>query len=317
MSTPSQDSQHFLKGRPPQAQRFLGHVLKGASHHARRLALILGSKVGVPSSVVLAAALLSDKPPSARSLLDQVDGQMGSAVQGLLDKFDQLAASPAQVDLLDLADGNLEVVKIWLAKELDKLRIAPTKQTILVAERNMLPWTRRLKYPGLQKAFEELLLSQMEGHKAFLAKFAANKSNFRLSLNRIGDKLQSLLLQGGFSFKLQKRLKSTYSTYQKMVYLGCTLEKIYDLLGFRLVLAVDLEDEITQCWAAAHQLQAAFSEKVVLRREWLFSPKASGYQALHLTLKEQEWFEVQIRSVRMHEVATTGTAAHWKYKRKL
>ena len=51
-------------------------------------------------------------------------------------------------------------------------------------------------------------------------------------------------------------------------------------------------------------------------RDWISTPKANGYEALHVTLMTQdgEWVEVQIRTERMHEIAERGLAAHWRYK---
>jgi GTP diphosphokinase / guanosine-3',5'-bis(diphosphate) 3'-diphosphatase len=51
-------------------------------------------------------------------------------------------------------------------------------------------------------------------------------------------------------------------------------------------------------------------------RDWISSPKASGYESLHTTVMGQNdrWVEVQIRSARMDEIAEKGQAAHWRYK---
>ena len=51
-------------------------------------------------------------------------------------------------------------------------------------------------------------------------------------------------------------------------------------------------------------------------RDWLSTPKANGYEALHLTVMgpHGKWVEIQIRSKRMDEIAERGFAAHWKYK---
>jgi GTP pyrophosphokinase len=51
-------------------------------------------------------------------------------------------------------------------------------------------------------------------------------------------------------------------------------------------------------------------------RDWISTPKANGYEALHTTVMGHngQWVEIQIRSRRMDEVAEKGYAAHWKYK---
>jgi GTP pyrophosphokinase len=51
-------------------------------------------------------------------------------------------------------------------------------------------------------------------------------------------------------------------------------------------------------------------------RDWISSPKTTGYEALHITVMgpKGRWVEVQIRSERMDEIAEKGYAAHYKYK---
>lgn len=51
-------------------------------------------------------------------------------------------------------------------------------------------------------------------------------------------------------------------------------------------------------------------------RDWVSTPKANGYEALHATVMgpKGNWVEVQIRSRRMDDIAERGFAAHWKYK---
>ena len=49
-------------------------------------------------------------------------------------------------------------------------------------------------------------------------------------------------------------------------------------------------------------------------RDWVSTPKANGYEALHVTVMGPggRWVEVQIRIVRMDDIAYRGVAAHWK-----
>ena len=51
-------------------------------------------------------------------------------------------------------------------------------------------------------------------------------------------------------------------------------------------------------------------------RDWVTTPKANGYESLHITVMgpEGHWIEIQIRSKRMDDEAERGYAAHWRYK---
>ena len=92
---------------------------------------------------------------------------------------------------------------------------------------------------------------------------------------------------------------------------------IYDLLAVRIVFRPnDQEAEKDQCWkvyGAVTELYRPHPERI---RDWISTPKANGYEALHVTVMGHrgQWVEVQMRPERMDEIAEHGLAAHWKYK---
>ena len=99
--------------------------------------------------------------------------------------------------------------------------------------------------------------------------------------------------------------------------LNISFDEIYDLLAVRIVFKPkDGIPEKQQCWNIYALITDLYSPKPERIRDWVSVPKANGYEALHLTVMgpEGQWFEVQIRSERMDEVAEKGLAAHWKYK---
>ena len=99
--------------------------------------------------------------------------------------------------------------------------------------------------------------------------------------------------------------------------LNISFDEIYDLLAVRIVFKPkEGIPEKQQCWNIYALITDLYSPKPERIRDWVSVPKANGYEALHLTVMgpEGQWFEVQIRSERMDEVAEKGLAAHWKYK---
>ena len=122
-----------------------------------------------------------------------------------------------------------------------------------------------------------------------------------------------------FKFNISGRPKSIYSIWQKMHQKNITFEEIYDLFAIRIVFE-PLPDipEKTQCWNIYSIITDIYAPKPERIRDWVSTPKANGYEALHTTVmgSNGKWMEVQIRSNRMDEIAERGFAAHWKYKDK-
>ena len=103
----------------------------------------------------------------------------------------------------------------------------------------------------------------------------------------------------------------------KMQKQNISFDEIYDLLAVRVVFTPKPEQpEKWQCWNIYSLITDLYRPKPERIRDWISTPKANGYEALHLTVMgpEGQWFEVQIRSQRMDEIAEKGWAAHWKYK---
>lgn len=94
-------------------------------------------------------------------------------------------------------------------------------------------------------------------------------------------------------------------------------EEVYDLYAARIVFDCDdPAQEKSICWQIYSAITDIYRLHPDRTRDWISSPKANGYQALHLTVMgpDGNWIEVQIRSRRMDEIAEKGFAAHWKYK---
>ena len=94
-------------------------------------------------------------------------------------------------------------------------------------------------------------------------------------------------------------------------------EEIYDLVAVRIVFEPkEGISEKTQCWDLYSAITDIYTPRQDRIRDWITTPKANGYEALHITVMgpNGRWVEIQIRTRRMDEVAERGFAAHWKYK---
>ena len=119
-----------------------------------------------------------------------------------------------------------------------------------------------------------------------------------------------------FDYTVKWRLKSIPSIYAKMRAQNVPFEEVYDLMAARVIIRCALKDEQECCWSVYSAITNIYDPMPERLRDWITKPKASGYESLHTTVKYDDklWFEVQIRTTRMDDIAETGQAAHYLYK---
>jgi GTP pyrophosphokinase len=101
-----------------------------------------------------------------------------------------------------------------------------------------------------------------------------------------------------------------------MVKQGVSFDEVYDKFAVRIIYKSDLKNEKFLAWKIYSIVTDHFTPNPIRLRDWISSPKSTGYEALHITVvgPKSRWVEVQIRSERMNEIAEKGYAAHYKYK---
>ncbi len=123
-------------------------------------------------------------------------------------------------------------------------------------------------------------------------------------------------LQGhGVPFlEIQHRVKHVGSILRKVHARGLGLEQLDDIFGFRIIVAEERE-----CYRALEAIHQQFDPRFLRFKDYIASPKPGGYQSIHTCVRSKEGFvfEVQIRTLEMHERAEWGAAAHWRYKSDL
>ena len=102
----------------------------------------------------------------------------------------------------------------------------------------------------------------------------------------------------------------------KMKKQGVEFEEVFDLFAVRIILETEGQNEKSDCWRAYSVVTDLYQPNPSRLRDWISVPKSNGYESLHTTVigPRGKWVEVQIRSVRMDEIAEKGLAAHFKYK---
>lgn len=114
------------------------------------------------------------------------------------------------------------------------------------------------------------------------------------------------------------RTKSIPSIYEKMRSNNLPFEQIFDIFAVRIIIKNSKpNEEKTDCWRVYSIVTNIYQPNPKRLRDWITSPKVSGYESLHTTVQaNKNWIEVQIRTERMDDIAEKGSAAHWQYKGK-
>lgn len=117
-------------------------------------------------------------------------------------------------------------------------------------------------------------------------------------------------------YVIKGRPKSIFSIRRKMRSQDIPFEEVYDKFAIRIVYNSTPEQEKFLAWKIYSIVTDHFRPNPTRLRDWISSPKSTGYEALHITVMglRGRWVEVQIRSDRMNEIAEKGYAAHYKYK---
>ena len=175
------------------------------------------------------------------------------------------------------------------------------------------PLAHRLGMQKLKWELEDLSLRYLDpvGYKEIEQELEQRSSTHEEFLATIQHKIQGQLAKQGIKCTVYGRVKHIYSIYRKMFAQHKTLDEIFDLYAFRVIV-----DNDSDCYNVLGWIHDMFTPVPGRFKDYIGTPKPNGYQSLHTTVigREAIPFEVQIRTAKMHQVAEYGVAAHWKYK---
>ncbi|KAB2867094.1 MAG: bifunctional (p)ppGpp synthetase/guanosine-3',5'-bis(diphosphate) 3'-pyrophosphohydrolase, partial [Bacteroidales bacterium] len=181
------------------------------------------------------------------------------------------------------------------------------------------PLAHRLGLYAIKTELEDLSLKYRfpQAYEEIRSKIADNEKRRIQQINHFSLPIIKKLEENNIDFEINGRPKSVYSIWKKIQSKNVSFEEIYDLLAIRIVFnPYPHIPEKTQCWHIYSIITDIYKPKPDRLRDWVSTPKANGYEALHCTVMgpNGQWVEVQIRSRRMDDIAERGFAAHWKYK---
>jgi len=216
---------------------------------------------------------------------------------------------------------DIRVVLIKIADRLHNMRTmqyqTPEKQISKCRETMDIyaPLAHRLGMQKMKWELEDIALQYLDpaGYEDIMAYLKAHKEQGEIFMRTVQEKISRRLTDMGIQNKTYGRIKHVYSIYRKMQAQGKSLEELYDIYAFRVVV-----DSIPDCYNVLGHVHDLFNLVPGRFKDYISTPKPNMYQSLHTTVIGSQGvpFEVQIRTWEMHETAEYGIAAHWKYKQK-
>jgi len=115
----------------------------------------------------------------------------------------------------------------------------------------------------------------------------------------------------GYTPKIDKRIKSSYSLYKKLVRKKWNVDEIYDLVALRAIV-----NSVADCYQSLGSVHSHWRPVPGRIKDYIAVPKPNGYQSLHTAVFSGDGpiVEVQIRTNEMHEFNEFGVASHHSYK---
>ena len=226
--------------------------------------------------------------------------------------------------LLTMSD-DIRVILVKIADRLHNMRtldsMPPSRQYKIVGETLYIfaPLADRLGLNRIKTELENLSFKyeHPDDYALIMQELSESQLQRDDAFQEFTPAIRRALDQMGVQYEIKARIKSPYSIWQKMQRKHIPFEEVFDILAIRIIFRPQKrENEIAECYAIYAALTQIYKPHPSRFRDWLSTPKANGYQALHNTFMSHQgkWIEVQIRSDRMDDIAEGGFAAHWKYK---
>ena len=302
--------------------------------HPIAVARIVSHEIGLGSTSIC-AALLHDVVEDTDYTVEDIESQFGKKIAQIVDGLTKISGgifgdrASAQAEnfrkLLLTMNNDIRVILIKMADRLHNMRtlgsMLPSKQYKIAGETLYIyaPLAHRLGLFAIKTELEDLSFKyeHPEIYKQINEKIAATAEHRNSVYEKFAAPVRERLDAMGLKYDMTARVKSAYSIWNKMESKHIPFEEVYDLYAARIVFQCDNEaDEKKLCWNIYSEITDLYRLHPDRTRDWLSTPKANGYRALHLTVMgpDGHWIEVQIRSEKMNEMAERGFAAHWKYK---
>ena len=289
------------------------------------------AEIGLDTDAIV-AALLHDCLEDTDASYEEISRLFGQTVAELVEgvtKLTRVQYSTMEEQQMEnlrkmfmAMSKDIRVILIKIADRLHNTRTlqyqTPAKQISKSMETMEIyaPLAHRLGMQKIKWELEDISLQYLDpdGYQQIIDFLKAHEASSNDFMSAIQSKITNRLASVGIHGSIYGRVKHTYSIYRKMRAQNKTIEELYDLYAFRVIV-----DNIADCYNVLGHIHDLFNPIPGRFKDYISTPKPNMYQSLHTTVIGSQGipFEVQIRTWEMHQTAEYGVAAHWKYKQNV
>ncbi|WP_282147703.1 RelA/SpoT family protein [Algibacter lectus] len=306
--------------------------------HPIAVAKIVAQEIGLDGTSIAAALLHDVVEDSPDYTIEDIEKQFGKTIATIVAGLTKISSLSKDQDmdvslqaenfrkmLLTLND-DVRVIIIKIADRLHNMQtmdsMRPDKQIKIASETLYIyaPLAHRIGLYNIKTELEDLGLKYLEpvDYNDILNKTKESKKDQDLYIEQFSEVIKHSLDKEKLNYTIKGRPKSIFSIRKKMINQGVSFDEVYDKFAIRIIYKCDADpqNEKFLAWKIYSIVTDHFRPNPIRLRDWISSPKSTGYEALHITVMgpKGRWVEVQIRSERMNEIAEKGYAAHYKYK---
>ncbi len=301
--------------------------------HPIAVAKIVASEIGLDATSII-AALLHDVVEDTKYSLADIEQMFGETVARIVDGLTKISALEYDSDVSLQAENfrkmlltlneDIRVIIIKIADRLHNMQTMdsmPEDKQVKIASETLYiyaPMAHRIGLYNIKTELEDLGLkyTEPEVYNDIFGKIKDSKEEQDQYIKKFSKVLKDSLDSEKLDYEIKGRPKSIFSIRKKMITQSVSFDEVYDKFAVRIIYKSDAESEKFFAWKIYSIVTDHFRPNPMRLRDWISSPKSTGYEALHITVMGfiGRWVEVQIRSERMNEIAEKGYAAHYKYK---
>ena len=296
--------------------------------HPLAVAQIVAEELHLDSESIVAALLhdtIEDTEATHEQLAKLFSPTIADLVEGVskLTRVHYTSKEEEQMEnlrkMLMAMSKDIRVILIKISDRLHNMRTmeyqTPEKQKQKSFETMEIyaPIAHRLGMQKMKWELEDLSLKYLDpvGYREITEALDEKAAEYDGFMSAVHNRIVTRLREEGIEATVYGRMKHPYSIYRKMYTQNKSLDDVFDLFAFRVIV-----DTVADCYNVLGIIHDLFKPILGRFKDYIGTPKPNLYQSLHTTVVGESGipFEVQIRTKEMHEVAEYGIAAHWKYK---